>query len=92
MYRKGITLQANTRGVESPLKKTSDVLYKGQPPCDPKPLGIRMDQRREISAWMRNREVKYSLRQYVPVLEPLYPHNLLFFNLLRISLRFSSNI
>jgi hypothetical protein len=63
MYRKVITLQASTRGVESPLQKTSDVLYKRQPPCDPKPLGIRTDQRREISAWIRNREVRFSLGQ-----------------------------
>src|SRR3989442_4945262 len=76
MYLKAMTVQANGGGVEAPLKKTSNVLYRGSPPSDPKPLRIRTDQRREISPWRRNREVMSSLRQYVPVLEPFCLHNL----------------
>jgi hypothetical protein len=45
------------------------VVYQGQPPCDPKTLGVRLDQRREIDAWMRSREVKFVLPQLASVLE-----------------------
>jgi len=44
------------------------VVYQGQPPCDPKPLGVHLDQRREIDAWIRGREVKCALPQRVSVL------------------------
>ena len=47
----------------------SSVVYQGQPPCDPKTLGVRLDQRREIDAWIRSREVKCALPQRASVLE-----------------------
>jgi len=92
MSLEAMTVQASGGGVESPLKKTSTVLYRREPPCDPKPLGIPMDQRREIDAWMRNREVRDALRQSIPVLDRLCLYNRLLFNLLRITPRLSSNI
>ena len=51
------------------LAKMSSVVYQGQPPCDPKTLGVRLDQRREIDAWIRGREVTCALPQQVSVLE-----------------------
>jgi hypothetical protein len=92
MSLEAMTVQASGGGVESPLKKTSTVLDRREPPCDPKPLGIPLDQRREIDAWMRNREVRDSLRQSIPVLDSFRPYNRLLFNPLRIAPRLSSNI
>jgi len=87
-----MTVQASGGGVELPLKKTSTVLYRREPPCDPKPLGIPMDQRREVDAWMRNREVRDSLRQSIPVPDRLRLYNRLLFNLLMVTPGLSSNI
>jgi len=47
----------------------SFVVYQGQPPCDPKTLGVRLYQRRELDAWIRGREVTCALPQQVSVLE-----------------------
>src|SRR5437899_4000559 len=47
----------------------SSVVYQRQPPCDPKTLGVRQDQRREIGAWIRSREVKCVLPQRASVPE-----------------------
>ena len=45
------------------------MVYQGQPPCDLKTLGVRLDQRYEINAWIRSREVKCALPQQASVLE-----------------------
>src|SRR4029453_11533822 len=63
-----MTLSVRGRGVQAPLSKMSSVVYQGQSPCDPKTLGVRLDQRREIDAWIRGREVKCALPQQVSVL------------------------
>ena len=47
----------------------SSVVYQRQPPCDPKTLGVRQDQQREIGAWIRSREVQCALPQRASVLE-----------------------
>jgi len=57
------------RGVQIPLSKMAFVVYQGQPPCDPKTLGLHLDQRREIDAWIRGREVKFVLPQRASVSE-----------------------
>src|SRR6266536_5163388 len=63
------TLRVSGRGVQAPLSKMPFVVYQVQPPCDPKTLGVLLDQRREIDAWIRRREVKCTLPQLVSVLE-----------------------
>jgi len=45
------------------------VVYRREPPCDPKTLWVRLDQRREIDAWIRSRKVKDALPPQVSVLE-----------------------
>ena len=55
------------------------MIYQGQPPCDPKTLGVHLDQRREIDAWIRGREVKCALPQRVSVLALDHTGKLLFF-------------
>src|SRR6266516_644842 len=67
--RELLTLSVRGRGVQASLSKRSCVVYPGQPPCDPKTLGLRLDQRREIDAWIRGREVTCALPQQVSVLE-----------------------
>src|SRR3954452_15329600 len=64
-----MTLSVRRQGVQASLAKRSSVVYQGQPPCDPKTLGVRLDQRREIDAWIRSREVKCALPQRASVLE-----------------------
>src|SRR5215217_810612 len=64
-----MTLSVRRQGVQASLAKRSSVVYQGQPPCDPKTLGVRLDQRREIEAWIRGREVTGALPQQVSVLE-----------------------
>jgi len=54
------------------------VVYQGQPPCDPKTLGVRLDQQREIDAWIRSREVQDALPQQASVLELGRTYNALF--------------
>jgi hypothetical protein len=74
-----MTLPVRGRGVQAPLSKMSFVVYQGQPPCDPKTLGVRQDQRREIGAWIRSREVKCALPQRASVPELDYIDKPLFF-------------
>ena len=69
MWIEADTLALSRRGVEPSLKKPPGVVYRAQPPCDPKTLGIRLDQRREIDAWIRSREVKCALPQRASALE-----------------------
>jgi hypothetical protein len=63
------TLRVRGRGVQASLSKRLSVVYRREPPCDPKTLGVRLDQRREIDAWRRSREVKEALPQRVSVLD-----------------------
>ena len=56
----------------------SFVVYQGQPPCDPKTLGGRLDQQREIDVWIRSREVQDALPQQASVLELGRTYNALF--------------
>jgi hypothetical protein len=64
-----MTLPFNRRGVQAPLQNVSSVVDQSEPPCDPKTLGVRLDQRREIDAWIRSREVQCPLPQQALVLE-----------------------
>jgi hypothetical protein len=63
-----------------------------QPPWDPKTLVIRLDQRREIRAWRRNREVASCHPQSLPVSAPLPSSKPLFFQGFSNLLKFSGNI
>src|SRR6266446_5719321 len=69
IWVEAMTLSGRGRGVQASWSKRSCVVYQGQPPCDPKTLGVRLDQRREIDAWIRGREVTGALPQPVSVLE-----------------------
>src|SRR5947207_14994878 len=69
IWVEAITLAVRRRGVQASLAQRSSVVYQGQPPCDPKTLGVRQDQRREIDAWIRSREVQCALPQRASVLE-----------------------
>jgi hypothetical protein len=51
-----------------------------------------MSQRREISAWIRNREVGSTYPRYFQVSEAIAPWKPLFFCVLRIQASFSGNI
>src|SRR5712691_5641136 len=86
------TLLVSGRGVPAPLSKRSCVVYQGQPRCDPKTLGIHLDQRREIGAWIRSREVKCALPQRASVLELDCICKLLCLNENKASPKFSCNI
>ena len=74
------------------VKMMSSVVYQGQPPCDPTPLGVDLDQRREIDAWIRSREVKCVLPQRIPVLALDCACNPLFLNETKAFPEFSCNI
>jgi hypothetical protein len=67
----------------------SSVIYQGQPPCDPKTLGGRLDQRREIDAWRRSREVQDALPQQASVLELGRTYNTLFLHKIEASTKIS---
>src|SRR4030095_3668376 len=69
IWVEAMTLSVRSRDVQASLVKRSSVVYQGQPPCDPKTLGVRLDQRREIDAWIRSREVQCALPQRASVLE-----------------------
>ena len=73
-------------------KMLASVVYQGQPPCDPKSLGVHLDQQREIDAWIRSREVKCTLpqRTSVPALDCACKS--LFLNETKASPEFSCNI
>ena len=86
------TVHASAGGVHSPLQKLRGVVYNGSPPCDPKTLVICKDQRREISAWIRTREVASFHPQCFPVLGTPRPWNFLFLQGFINLLRFLSNI
>jgi hypothetical protein len=51
-----------------------------------------MSQRREISAWIRNREVGAAYPRYFQVSEAMAPWNPLFFWIFRPKASFSGNI
>ena len=68
------------------------MIYQGQPPCDPKTLEIYLDQRREIDAWIRSREVKFALPQRASVLELGRTCNPLFLKKTKASTEFSCNL
>jgi len=70
----------------------SSVVGEGQPPWDPKTLGLHLEQRREIDAWIRSREVLCALPQWtsVPELDDICKP--LFLNELKASPEFSCNI
>jgi hypothetical protein len=51
-----------------------------------------MSQRREISAWIRNREVGAAYPRYLQVSEAMTPWNPLFFCVFRQQVSFSGNI
>jgi hypothetical protein len=87
-----MTLPGSGWGVQAPLEKLASVVYHRQPPCDPKTLGVRQDQRREIGAWIRGREVKCALPQRASVLELDCICKLLFLNENKASPKFSCNI
>src|SRR6266487_2290683 len=82
-------LSVRSRGVQASLAKMSSVVYQGQPPCDPKTLGVRLDQRREIDAWIRSREVQCALPQRASVLELDRTCNPLFLKRTEASTKFS---
>src|SRR2546430_9457165 len=92
IWVEAMTLSVRGRGVQAPLSKRSCVVYQGQPPCDPKTLEVRLDQRREIGAWIRSREVKCALPQRTSVLELECICKLLFLNENKASPKFSCNI
>jgi len=73
-------------------KMMASVVYQGQPPCDPHSLGVHLDQRREIEAWIRSTEVKCTLPQQtsVPALDCVCKP--LFLNETEASPEFSCNI
>jgi hypothetical protein len=64
------------------------VVCQGQPPYDPKTLGGHLDQRREIDAWIRGREVKCALPQRVSVLALDHTCKPLFFKETEVSTKF----
>src|SRR6266446_5810706 len=92
IWVEAITLSVRSRGVQASVAKMSSVGYQGQPPCDPKTLGVRLDQRREIAAWIRSREVQCALPQRASVLELDRTCNPLFLNENEASPKFSCNI
>src|SRR5947199_4764156 len=89
IWVEAITLAVRRRGVQASLAQRSSVVYQGQPPCDPKTLGVRQDQRREIDAWIRSREVQCALPQRASVLEFDCTCNPLFLNRNAASTKFS---
>jgi hypothetical protein len=68
------------------------MIYQGPPPCAPKTLEIHLDQRREIDAWIRSREVKFALPQRASVLELDRTCNPLFLKKTKASTEFSCNL
>src|SRR5205809_7774846 len=86
-----MTLSVSGRSVQAPLSKRSFVVYQGQPPCELKTLGVRLDQRREINAWIRGREVKCALPQQASVLELDRTCNPLFLNRLKLRQSFRAS-
>src|SRR5438132_4554657 len=87
-----MTLPIRGRGVQAPLSKRSCVVYQRQPPCDPKTLRVHLDQRREIGAWIRSREVKCVVPQRTSVLELECICKLLFLQENKAPPKFSCNI
>src|SRR5512145_2470906 len=92
IWVKAMTLLVSGRSVEGPLYKRSFVVYQGQPPCDPKTLGVLLGQRREIDAWIRSREVQGALPQRGSVREPNRLCKPLFLNANGASPKFWCNI
>ena len=86
------TLALRSRGGEPSLHKPCGVVYRRQPPGDPKTLWRWMSQRREIRAWIRNREVGAAYPHYFQVSEAMTPWNPLFFCVFRNQASFSGNI
>ena len=77
------TLALSSRGGEPSLQKPCGVVYRRQPSGDPKTLWRWTSQRREIRAWIRNREVNGAYPRYFQVSEAMTPWNLLFFCVFR---------
>src|SRR5207302_10865929 len=48
-----MTLRGSARGVQTPVSKLSSGEYRREPPYAPKTWWVRLDQRREINAWIR---------------------------------------
>ena len=67
----------------------SSVVGEGQPPWDPKTLGLHLEQRREIDAWIRRKEVKDALPQQASVLELGRTYNALFLHKIEASTKIS---
>jgi len=86
------TLALRSRGGEPFLHKPGGVVYRCQPPGDPKTLWRWTSQRREIRAWIRNREVDGVDPRYFQVSEAMTPWNPLFFWVFRNYRSFSGNI
>src|SRR5215470_12036622 len=66
-----------------PDPSVQDVIWsigvdRREPPCDPKTWWVRLDQQREINAWIRSREVHDALPQQASVLELGRTYNALF--------------
>ena len=68
------------------------MVYQGQPPYDPKTLGVRLDQQRVIDAWIRSREVKFAWPQRASVWELDRTCKPLFLKKTEASTKFSCNI
>jgi hypothetical protein len=84
-----MTLRVSARGVQTSMEKMSSVVYRREPPYDPKTLWLRLDQRREIDAWIRSREVKEALPQQASVLELGRTYNALFLHKIEASIKIS---
>ena len=63
-----MTLRVRGRGVQTALQMMSSVVLRRESPCEPKTFRGR-DPRREIEAWLGNREMNDALRQEISVLE-----------------------
>jgi hypothetical protein len=84
-----MTLRVSARGVQTSMEKMSSVVYRREPSYDPKTLWLRLDQRREIDAWIRSREVKEALPQQASVLELGRTYNALFLHKIEASIKIS---
>jgi len=74
------------------LQKSFRVVYRRQPPGDPKTWWRWISPPREIRAWIRNREVGSAQPRYFQVSEAMSPWNPLFFCVFRNRVRFSGNV
>ena len=82
-WREADTLALSRRESEPSLHKPCGVVYKRQPPGDPKTLWRWMSPQREIRAWIRNREVDCAYPRYFQASEAMTPWKPLFFCVFR---------